>query len=229
MKLRCEQLEMHFFRKTGDANFFVAVAPLSLSLPEAALTVLMGRSGSGKTTLMNMLSGLLRSTSGRVFLGEDELYAMDDRTLSRYRNRHIAVIPQGQSALPQLSVMENVLLPGMIYEKDRRQDAERRREAAEMLEQLGLGALLDVSPRELSGGELRRLSIARALLMHPDVLCCDEPTADLDDENTRVVLDILKKTAGDGCTVFMVTHEEDAVHYADRLYRMQSGQVTEEK
>lgn len=225
MRLYCENLEKHFYRKTGDGNFFTAVAPLTLSFQEGAVHMITGRSGSGKTTLLNMLAGLLVPTRGTVCAGDTELYAMDDGALSRFRNRHLAVIPQGQSLLPQLSVVENICLPAFLCAGK----APDEREVTSLLERLDLASLRHAAPQELSGGELRRSAIARALLMHPSILFCDEPTSDLDDENTKIILSILQAEAREGTTVILVTHETDAADYADFVYRMHAGVVSCEK
>ena len=222
MDLQAHGICKRFFRKSGGSNTFEAVSPTDLLLPEGTLTVLLGRSGSGKTTLLNLLSGLLAPTEGTVRLGDTDLYAMDDQALSRFRNQHFGVIPQGHAALYSLSVAENVAFPAGLY--GGRPDAMDA--ACRLLERFGIGQLKDVSPSELSGGELRRMSIARALINHPDVVFADEPTGDLDDENTRLVLATLRDIARDGAAVLLVTHETDALNYADRAFRMDAGALS---
>ena len=115
MILRAENICKQYFRKTGSANYFNAVQPVTLELEGGLLTVLTGRSGSGKTTLMNMLSGLLAPTSGHVRLGDTDLYSLDDRALSRLRSERMGVVPQGRSAIDTLTVLENILLPAKLY------------------------------------------------------------------------------------------------------------------
>ena len=210
-----------FFRKgRASARFFDAVATCDLELRAGELVVLMGRSGSGKSTLLNMMAGLLAPTEGVVEYRGESLYALDDAALSRLRNEEFGVMPQGQTAIHSLSVVENVLLPYRLYRDD---SSEAR--ALDLLDGLGIAALADSYPSELSGGELRRMAIARALVCGPSVVFADEPTSDLDDENTRVVLETLRKAADDGASVFMVTHEPAAVEVADRVLRMDAGQI----
>ena len=224
MDLQAHGICKRFFRKSGGSNTFEAVSPTDLLLPEGTLTVLLGRSGSGKTTLLNLLSGLLVPTEGTVRLGDTDLYAMDDQALSRFRNQHIGVIPQGHAALYSLSVAENVAFPAGLY--GGRPDAMDA--ACCLLERFGIGQLKDVSPSELSGGELRRMAIARALHQDAPLLLADEPTGDLDDENTARVLAILRDAAHrDGKTVLLVSHEPDAARYADRLLTLDAGRLTE--
>ena len=219
--LRAENLSKRYFRKSGEANHFFAVKGASLELRGGEVAVLMGRSGSGKTTLLHMLSGLLTPTEGKVWLGETDLYALNDQALSRLRNQKLGVIPQGRSAIDTLTVLENILLPGQLA------GGAGDREAAERwMDALGISGLADARPAELSGGELRRMAIARALTRDPAVLMADEPTGDLDDENTTRVLTVLRDAAKeDGKAVFIVSHDAEAEVYADHVYRMDAGRL----
>lgn len=218
MILRSEKVTRQYFRKSGGANVFWAVLETDLSLHPGELTEITGRSGSGKSTLLNMLAGLLTPTDGKVFLDDTDLYALEDVERSRLRNAHIGVIPQGQTGLHSLTVAENVKLPFTMYGEDCPD-----RDVEEMLENVGIASLKNVYPNELSGGELRRLAIARALIRKPAVILADEPTGDLDDENTQVVLSLLRNAADNGASVLLVTHEREAAAYADRVYRMDGG------
>ena len=220
MELRAENISRRYFRKHGEANFFEAVHPVSLTLESGKLTVLNGKSGSRKTTLLHMLAGLLNPSEGKVFLDNTDLYALEDGKLSRLRNQRIGVVPQGRSAVDSLTVYENILLPGFIYGS-----SSRTEEAENWMEALGISALRDAMPAELSGGELRRMAIARTLSGNPDVILADEPTGDLDDENTVIVLTALQQAARDGRTVLIVSHEADAEDYADQVYHMDNGTI----
>ncbi len=220
--IQAENVCMQYFRKTGAANFFYAVQPVSLQVQEDSLTVLMGRSGSGKTTLLNMLSGLQKPSSGSVLLGDTDLYSLRDRDLSRLRSEKIGVVPQGRSAVDTLTVMGNILLPEMLTGRPLPVSG-----AEGWMEKLGILNLKDAMPSQLSGGELRRMAIARALSQQPDVLFADEPTGDLDDENTHLVFRIFKAYAHEEHkAVFIVTHENDALQYADLVFRMDAGKIT---
>ena len=212
---------MEYFRRTGQANHFFAVREVSLVLNPGEVALLRGRSGSGKTTLLHMLGGLLTPTGGKVWLDDTDLYALRDGALSRLRNARFGVIPQGRSVVDTLTVMENVLLPQQL--RGEKGDVEG---ALQWLDALGIADLRDVRPAELSGGELRRMAIARALAGNPDVILADEPTADLDDENTARVLSILKRSAvEDGKTVLMVTHDAEALSYGTVVYRMENAML----
>ena len=222
MILKAENISKRYFRKTGVANNFYAVNPVNLEIKSGEAAVLMGRSGSGKTTLLNMLSGLLSPTEGKVWMDGIDLYSLDDKVLSRLRSEKIGVVPQGRSAIDTLTVLENILLPAGLYGKPLPVEA-----ALQWMERLGIEQLGDARPAELSGGELRRMAIARALAQSPDILFADEPTGDLDDENTRLVLSALYAYAHEKeKAVFIVTHENDALQYTDSVYRMDSGNIT---
>lgn len=218
MELRANKIKRRFFRGSGESNFFYAVETTDLVLRPGTLTEITGRSGSGKSTLLNMLAGLLEPTEGAVYLDDIDLYQLDDGPRSELRGRSIGVIPQGHTGLRSLTVLENVKLPFLLYGTQVPEEA-----ALEALERVGIAQLRDAFPGELSGGEMRRLSIARALIRKPQILLADEPTGDLDDENTRTVLELLRREADAGAAVLLVTHEREAAAWADRLFRMEKG------
>ncbi len=222
MRIKADNISKRYFRKTGSANYFYAVHPVSLEIVPGEVTVLTGRSGSGKTTLLNILSGLLMPTEGKVWLDDTDLYDLADKDLSRLRSGRLGIVPQGRSAVDTLTVLENILLPARLYSRNLPREA-----AAQWMEKLGIAHLRDARPAELSGGELRRMAIVRALAQEPEILFADEPTGDLDDENTSLVLSAFRGFAHEqDKAVFMVTHENDALQYADRVCRMDSGQIT---
>lgn len=220
MKLKAEKICKKFNRKTSGASYFYAVNETDFELAESSLTAVYGRSGGGKTTFLNMLGGLLEPSGGRVLIDGTDIYSMPDKELSEFRNKNIGIIPQGSTALPTLTVLENVLLPRLMYGKS---DDSARKYAMELLEKVGIAELSQAMPNELSGGELRRMAIARALMNKPSVLLADEPTGDLDDENTALVLSLLRDTAKEGTSVLIVTHEGEAVSCADIVLKMDSG------
>ncbi len=221
MAVKAEGIAKRYFRKTGGANYFYAVKPLNMEIGGGEVAVLTGRSGSGKTTLLNMLSGLLTPSEGRVWIGNTDLYSLDDKALSRLRGERIGVVPQGRSAIDTLTVLENILLPAKLYGKPLPVEA-----ATQWMEKLGIAHLRDARPAALSGGELRRMAVVRALSQSPDILFADEPTGDLDDENTNLVLSAFRSYAHEQeKAVFVVTHENDALQYADIVYKMDGGQI----
>lgn len=220
MILTADKISRSFLR--GSREFY-AVKEADITLEGGKMTVLRGRSGSGKTTLLNILAGLQAPSSGKVIADNAaDLYSLDDRALSRFRNDHYGIVPQGQSAVATLTVLENILLPGTIYGRDDRIPDR----AGELMERMGITHLKDAFPRELSGGEMRRMAIARALIRDPQVLFADEPTSDLDDDNRDTVFTILRNIADEGKAVFVVTHERSASEYSDDLYLMDAGVIS---
>ena len=220
--LKATGVSKKFFRKGREsAQYFNAVDNVTIELAAGELTCLMGRSGSGKSTLLNMLAGLMEPTEGTVELDGADLYRLGDGELSRVRNARMGIIPQGHTVLQSLTVEQNVTLPYLMYRAGK--DAQKR--ALELLDSLDMAGLAACAPSELSGGELRRVAIARALVCDPDIVLADEPTGDLDDENTAVVLSTLKNLADAGKAVLLVTHEPEAANYATRMLRMQAGRL----
>lgn len=219
MELRAEQISRDFLRYSAKDGYFMAVAETDFTLAAGTLTAVTGRSGSGKSTLLHILGGLMKPVTGRVLLDETDLYAMRDAERDALRSRHIGIAPQRLMSLASLSVRENILLPALLTGEEE-QFAAR---ADALMEQLGIRKLASVVPSELSGGELRRVTIARALVMQPGILLADEPTGDLDEENTRRVLSLLREVADAGTAVLLVTHEREAAAYADAAYTMTAG------
>jgi len=219
MKLTAQSIKKDFPRASKSSNYFTAVHTLDFEMDSGKVVEITGRSGSGKSTLLNMLAGMLTPTSGKVFLDDTDLYALDEKVLARFRNEKIGLIPQGHTALLSLTVLENVLLPSVLY--NRGTHPENR--ARELIADVGLEALMNAKPNELSGGELRRMAIARAMLMKPGILLADEPTAGLDSENIIGVLSLLRSAADNGAGVLLVTHEIEAGQFADEVYVMDGG------
>ena len=221
MIIEATGLTKEFARARGGKRLFTAVHPLDIGLEERQLTVVSGHSGSGKSTLANMLAGILTPTAGHVRLDGTDLYSLRDEELSRLRNERIGLVPQGHTALRALTVLDNVLLPSILYSRDEA-PVERARE---LLAAVGLEGLADAAPTELSGGELRRMAIARALLMDPAIVIADEPTAGLDSANATSVLTLLRDAADRAAAVLVVSHEPEAQRFADRSYVMEDGHL----
>ena len=223
MIIEATGLTKEFARARGGKRLFTAVHPLDIGLEERQLTLVSGHSGSGKSTLANMLAGILTPTAGHVRLDGTDLYSLRDEERSRLRNERIGLVPQGHTALRALTVLDNVLLPAILYSRD---EAPTER-ARELLAAVGLGDLAAAAPTELSGGELRRMAIARALLMDPAIVIADEPTAGLDSANATAVLTLLRDAADRGAAVLVVSHEAEARSFADRCYTMEDGHLSE--
>lgn len=223
MALVASRLTRQFLRRRSDSNVFDAVHEVSLTLEGGTAYVVSGPSGSGKTTLLSMLAGLLTPTSGTVELDGQDIYALPDDERSAFRNAHIGVVPQGQSAIHSLTALQNALLPSTLA-KGAERDAARARATA-LFEQVGIADLADVMPSEMSGGELRRVATVRAMLMQPDVLLADEPTADLDAESAAAVLKLMRSAANEGSAVLVVTHDKDVIAWADVALTLEDGRL----
>ena len=226
MKLRANKISKWFLRDRGGSNKFFALGENDFELNTGELVVLYGQSGSGKSTLLNVLSGLLTPSSGTVVVGDTDLGKLDDVSLSKYRNKHIGIVLQGQSAINTLTVLENVLLPFNLYGnlgKDKVDKKEVEARAMELLKETGIDELASVMPTELSGGELRRMAISRALINEPEFILADEPTSDLDEENTETVLGIFRRLADGGKSVLIITHDKEVFKYADKIFEMKMG------
>jgi ABC-type lipoprotein export system ATPase subunit len=193
---------------------------VSLSLTSDGPMVIQGASGSGKTTLLNLLGGLDHPSEGEIFWKEQSLSQMNRSAAATWRNRHVGFIFQSYHLMPELSALENVLLPGWIG----RNNPEKK--AHELLERVGLRDRLDHLPQELSGGEQQRVAIARSLINDPDILLADEPTGNLDTRNGEEILHLLLDLTAQTKKVFILVTHDDAI--AKRLplrYILSNGEL----
>ncbi len=192
---------------------------LEIASGEAAF--LVGASGAGKTTLLYILAGLERPASGRVIFEDQSVYELGRRAQARLRNARMGFIFQGYFLLPELTALENVLLPAMIGGTNQR---ERRERAVESLREVGLGDRLHHLPLELSGGEQQRVAIARALINDPSVIFADEPTGNLDSRAGEAVMDLLLALVREKRkTLLVVTHDLTLAARGDRTLEMRDG------
>lgn len=214
--LEIKNISKSYSRQGKD---FFAVKDVNLNISDGDFIHIIGRSGSGKSTFLNIVAGLLSADKGSLSLDGTNYMELSDEEKSEFRNKNIGFIPQSPALLSYLNVLENIRLPYDMYEKDG--DSEGK--ARYFLNELGLEHLAKSYPKELSGGELRRIIIARALMTEPKILIADEPTSDLDIEATKEVMDLLKKINEKGTTVLVVTHELDTLKYGKKVYTMSEG------
>jgi ABC-type lipoprotein export system ATPase subunit len=193
----------------------------SLSVSAGEVVAVIGRSGSGKSTLLHLLGGLDRPEAGLIEVDGVRVSGAGERALSRLRRRRVGFVFQFFHLLPELTGEANVLLAGRV--RDARPDAAARGQA--LIDALGLRPVAGSLPHQLSGGEQQRFAIARALVNDPAVLLADEPTGNLDVEAGAEVLRLLRQGASEGRAVVMVTHEENAAAIADRVLRLERGQL----
>lgn len=227
---------------------FFAVNNVSFALNSGDFVAIVGKSGNGKSTLLNLIAGLLKPTHGSVKVCGEEISerTFSDAEMSRLRACDIGFVTQSQTLLQNLTVHDNILLPVQIAasacevsksevsKSAKSKSAESKSEisedlnetrALELCKQLHIEDLLWCYPNELSGGEMRRVMIVRALINNPKLLILDEPTGDLDLEHTRIVVKMLREAAKNGVAVLMVTHDVEAARCADRTYTMDFGSL----
>ena len=202
---------------------FRAVDDIDFSIEPGDFVMIEGESGSGKTTFLNLLTGLTDPTSGAVIIDGRSLKETGDKEISKIRNQKIKYIPQGESLLSALTVRENILFPFTIGGLER--PSEER--LLEVSDKLGITDLLDEYPSDLSGGEMRRATIARAVINKPSLIIADEPTGSLDSANTFKVMEIFRDIASEGTAVIVVTHQKETLGYASRVYGMEQGSLKE--
>jgi putative ABC transport system ATP-binding protein len=205
-----------------DHRHVVAVRGVSLTVAGGEYLAIVGPSGSGKSTLLTLLGGLDQPTTGRVTLLGQDLNALGDRALTRLRLEHIGFVFQRFHLLPVLTAAENVELP-MSERGDAR--LERRRRTNELLRYVGLESRADHRATQLSGGEMQRVAVARALANRPAILLADEPTGELDAATGREILALFRRLHADGMTLVVVTHDDRLAADARRVIRMLDGRV----
>ena len=199
-----------------------ALDGLSLQVKRGEFVAVMGPSGSGKSTLLNILAGLERPTGGRIAVDGVDLGALDEKGLARYRRGTVGIVFQAFNLLPRYRVLENVAFPLLFAGVP---ENERLRRAKAILERLGMSARAHHRPNQLSGGEMQRTAIARALVTEPSLLLADEPTGNLDTANGEALLAILAELHAKGQTIVLVTHEDSVAGRAERVIRMRDGKV----
>jgi ABC-type lipoprotein export system ATPase subunit len=199
-----------------------ALDDVDLTVPAGSLAVVLGASGSGKSTLLNVLGLLEDAEGGDVLMAGERVSALGRSGRGRARSRYVGFVFQSFLLLPSLTALDNVLLAGRYAG---RRGPEVRRQARELLAQLGVQERELHYPPQLSGGEQQRVAFCRAVLNDPPVLLADEPTGNLDDANGRVIWGALRARASAGAAVVVVSHRADAVVGADAVYRMQQGRL----
>jgi len=201
-----------------------ALRGVNLDVPAGEFLSVVGPSGSGKSTLFHIIGGLTPPTSGQVKVGGQDLASMTDADRTRLRKRTVGFVFQKYNLLPNLTARDNIAVARFLGGNNGQPDAQ----FAEVLRLLGIDSRLDHKPNSLSGGEQQRVAIARAIVNRPAILLADEPTGNLDTENSQAVLDILRDLIQrTGQTILMITHNPEAAAYGHRTVQMRDGKIVE--
>ena len=210
----------NIYKSFGDLEVLQGV---NLSVKKGEIVAIIGKSGAGKTTLLQIIGTLDRPTSGQVLIDGTDVFAMKDRELAAFRNKHIGFIFQFHQLLPEFTALENVCIPAMIA---REKESVYMPRAEQLLRDLGLADRMHHKPSELSGGEKQRVAAARALMMAPDIILADEPTGSLDTQNKKELSDLLLKLRQEyGQTILLVTHDKELANIADRIIEIKDGVI----
>ncbi len=211
-------------RYRSGTGWLEVLRGITLAIPDGDCVAITGQSGAGKSTLLHLLAGLDRPTEGEVQWDGRSLAGMRETELARLRNEQVGIVFQFYHLVPELTALENVMLPGLIHRHDSRQELQER--AMQSLREVGLAERSTHRPRQLSGGELQRVAIARALINRPKALLCDEPTGNLDSQTGQQVaallMDIRRRL---GTSLVLVTHEQALAQLAERWVVLRDGQI----
>ncbi|MBP7278165.1 MAG: ABC transporter ATP-binding protein [Tissierellia bacterium] len=221
--IRIENLNKIY--KNGSVEVH-ALNDVNMEVSRGEFLAVMGHSGSGKSTLMNIIGCLDRPSSGKYFLDGIEIDKQSPDELSLIRNKKIGFVFQAFNLIPRTNVLSNVELP-MIYAKVK--SKQRSERALELLEKVGLKDRINHMPNELSGGQMQRAAIARALANNPPIILADEPTGNLDTNSSEEIMKIFKDLNREGTSIIVVTHEPEVAKYADRIIVFKDGCIIEDR
>jgi len=220
--IRCMDIHKSFASKSGSGKLRV-LQGVSLDIQEAEIVSIIGSSGSGKSTLLHILGGLDRPDSGHVHWHDTDIFSLKSNNLAEKRNSNVGFVFQFHHLLPEFTALENVFMPALIR-GDSPDEAEPH--ATGLLDRFGLSDRLHHRPSQLSGGEQQRVSMARALMNNPSIILADEPTGNLDEDNTNVILDELFQLREiDHVSIILITHEKTIADRCDRVYNLVHGQL----
>ena len=206
-------------------NIVHALSNVNLILNKNELTIIEGPSGSGKTTLLNIISGLLKPSSGKILVNNKNIIEMNDNEKAYYRNKVIGFVFQSFYLEPNFTVYDNVEVPLIIAGIPKN---ERRKMILSTLDSVGLLDKEKMIASKLSGGEKQRVSIARAIVNNPEIILADEPTGNLDSKNGDMIMSLLKRISKEDKIVIVITHnDEQAIKYGDKIYRLNDGEINE--
>ena len=217
-------LKIENLKKTyHDANDLTVLDNLNLTVEQNEFIGIVGTSGCGKSTLLHIIGGVDKADSGKIFLDDNEISSYDYKKMASYRRKQVSIIYQFYNLLPVLNVVDNIILPLKLDNRKVNQQY-----LDELLQLLQLNDKKNAYPSELSGGQQQRVAIARSLITRPKLLLADEPTGNLDSENSKIVVDYLKKIHHQNdITIIMVTHDLELAKNCDRIYVLEQGKLRE--
>lgn len=220
--LRAEDIRKSYASEQKDEPL-VVLDGVSLEIQHSHITSIIGSSGSGKSTLLHILGGLDTPDSGNVFWGDKNLAEMHTDQLAEFRNKNIGFVFQFHHLLPEFTALENVSMPALIAGMEMDEATDR---ATKLLQRFGVENRKQHRPTQLSGGEQQRVSMARAVMNNPALILADEPTGNLDEDNTEIILDLLFELRDEyQVSVLLITHEEDIAKRSDTILEMKKGQL----
>ena len=221
--LKLENVEKKY---SGSVEELHIINNLSFSVEEGEFISILGRSGSGKSTLLNIMGLLDRVDGGKIFIGGQEVDKLSEEKRDKIKNQMIGFVFQFHYLLPEFTALENIMLPALLNNFDKKLEIEKR--AKELLEKVGLGERENHKPSQLSGGEKQRVAIARALINSPKILLADEPTGNLDEETSEMIFKILKDiNKNEKQTIIVVTHSKDLAEISDKQLYLKKGVLVE--
>jgi lipoprotein-releasing system ATP-binding protein len=208
-----------------DGNPLTVLDNTSIAIEKGSIVTIVGASGCGKSTLLHILGGLDRPDSGTVLWQEESIYDMGKEILAKFRNKNLGFVFQFHHLLPEFTAIENIMMPALIGNAT---EQEAKKKALVLLRDFGISDRAEHRPTQLSGGEQQRVAMARALINDPDLILADEPTGNLDERNTEILLDLLydirrKKDV----SILLITHEKNIAERSDLVYELSHGKLAE--
>jgi len=198
---------------------------INVEIYKGDFTIIMGSSGSGKSTLLYLLSGLEPPSSGEIWMDKNAIHNIDEKTMTKLRREVIGFVFQDFNLVPNLTFLENILIPAYLVNNDRKA---LQSKAKALMEKMGIGELIDRLPSEVSGGEQQRCSMARAVINDPTIIMADEPTGNLNSNSSQSVLNILSELYQDGQSIIMVTHDIKSAIRGNRIIFIRDGEVEDD-
>lgn len=220
--LRAQNIYKDYPAKSGKQMLNVLTG-VNIEIPRGSFISIIGPSGCGKSTLLHILGGLDKPTSGNVYFGDKDLSKLNENDLASFRNKNMGFVFQFHHLLPEFTAVENVFMPALIQGKPKDFLEEK---ALELLDHFNLKDRADHRPSELSGGEQQRVAVARALMNEPEIILADEPTGNLDEENTEIMLEMLFNIRTNGkLSIVLVTHDKSIAERTNIIYELKKGKL----